>query len=68
MKYWYDIPTQVKVESTDAPDGWDYGIAYENYFICGGCGGVFELDELAEDGLEIVDLPWVSIRDEIKGD
>lgn len=68
MKYWYDVPTQVKVESTDDPDGWDYGIAYQGYFICGCCGGVFELDELAEDGLEIVDLPWVSLHDEIKGE
>lgn len=68
MKYWYDVPTQVKVESTDDSDGWDYGIAYQGYFICGCCGEVFELDELAEDGLEIVDLPWVSLHDEIKGE
>ena len=68
MKYYYYIPTQVKVEDPDSSDGWNYGIAYKGDFICGCCGGVFKLDKLAEDGLEIVELPWVSLRDEIRGE
>ena len=54
--------------NTDAFDSWDYGIAYKGDFICGCCGGVFKLEVLAEDGLEIVELPWVSLRDEIRGE
>ena len=68
MKYWYDNPTQIKVENTDAPDGWNYGIAYKGDFICGCCGGIFKLEVLSEDGLEIVELPWVSLRDKIRGE
>ena len=49
-------------------DGLNYGIAYKDAFICGCCGGIFQLVKLAEDGLEIIELPWVSLRDKIRGE
>ena len=67
MKKFYDVPTQVKfIEITDAADNphWIGGIAYQDYVICGECGGIIELEDIAD----IVELPWVDITDGIIGD
>ena len=67
MKKFYEVPTQVKfLESEDVVDEprWLGGIAFEDTVICGECGGVVELDDIAD----IVELPWVSISEEILGD
>lgn len=65
-KTYFSAPTQVRIENPDANDGWSYGIGYHNVFICGCCGGVFELEELDEDGLEIIELDWVDISESIR--
>ena len=65
-KYFYHKPTQLRVEDPDNKDGYLYGIGYHNIFICGCCGGVFELEELNEDGLEIIELDWVDISQNIR--
>lgn len=59
----FEKPTQLKVEDPDKPGGYLYGIGYRDEFICACCGGVFELEELNEDGLEIVDLGWVDLSE-----
>lgn len=67
MKKFYDAPTQVKfIETTDATDDprWNGGIAYQDYVICGECGGIIDLEDIAN----IVELPWVDITDGIVGD
>jgi len=67
MEKFYEVPTQVKfLESADVVDEprWLGGIAFEDKVICGECGGVVELDDIAD----IVELPWVSISEEILGD
>lgn len=67
MKKFYDVPTQVKfIETTDVVDDphWIGGIAYQNYVICGECGGVVDLEDIAD----IEEFPWCDISDEIIGD
>lgn len=67
MKKFYDAPTQVKfIETTDATDDprWIGGIAYQDYVICGECGGIIELEDISD----IIELPWVDITDGIGGD
>ena len=67
MKKFYDVPTQVKfIETTDVVDDphWIGGIAYQDYVICGECGGIVDLEDIAD----IVELPWVDITDGIVGD
>ena len=67
MKKFYEVPTQVKfLESTDVAvePCWVGGIAFEDKVICGECGSVVEMDDIAD----IVELPWVSISEEILGD
>ena len=67
MKKFYDVPTQVKfIETPDAVDypRWIGGIASQDYVICGECGGIIELEDIAD----IVELPWVDITDGIGGD
>lgn len=75
MKYeYFEVPTQVKI--------WDYGngnylggIAYRDEFICGCCGGVFDInkiyesapDTLEEDPIIVYDN-WVDISQDICGD
>ena len=66
MKKFYDAPTQVKfIETTDAVDypRWIGGIAYQGYVICGECGGIIKLEDIAD----IVELPWVDIAVDIVG-
>lgn len=67
MKKFYEVPTQVKfIESADVVDEphWIGGIAYQDYVICGECGGIVDLEDLAD----IIELPWVDITAEIVGD
>ena len=67
MKKFYDVPTQVKfIENPDivSDHRWIGGIAYQDYVICGECGGIIEL----EDIVDIVELSWVDIADGIIGD
>jgi hypothetical protein len=66
MKFWYDNPTQVIFQDEQAAEenrnlG---GIAFRNFIICMECGAVIE----PEDVTMIVDLPWVSVMDEVLGD
>ena len=66
MKKFYEVPTQVKfIESADVVDEphWIGGIAYQDYVICGECGGIIDLEDLAA----IVEFPWVDISNEIIG-
>ena len=67
MKMYYDYPTQVIFK--DSPDvmdepRWIGGIAYHDEVICGECGSILSLEDIEE----IIDLPWVSISEEIGGD
>lgn len=67
MKKFYEVPTQVKfIESDDVVDEprWIGGIAFQDYVICGECGGIIKLEDIAD----IVELPWVDITDGIIGD
>lgn len=64
MKY-FDYPTQVKF--VDGDDHLSYGIAYQEYIICGCCGSVFELDDVRHNG-EIFPIPWIDISEAIKGE
>jgi hypothetical protein len=59
MKTYYELPTMVKFEDPDN-DGWLYGIAYKEEIICACCGGTFDIAELNEDGLEIVEMDWIN--------
>ena len=66
MKNYYHTPTQVKVEDPDR-NGYTYGIAYQDFIICGCCGGIFELADLNEDGLEIIEFEeWVNLEETIQ--
>jgi len=66
----FETPTQVKY--------WDEGyyvggIAYQDYIICGCCGGLMDIDEIIEFGTDapegaIVSLDWIDIEHEIKGE
>ena len=67
MKFYYEKPTQVKfLESSDVVDEphWLGGIAYRDEIICMECGGVVECDDVAD----LVELPWVSVSEEVIGD
>ena len=67
MKKFYDVPTQVKfIENADIVDDphWIGGIAYQDYVICGECGGIIELEDIAD----IEEFPWCDISNEIIGD
>ena len=66
MKTYYLTPTQVKVEDPDG-EGYITGIAYQDFIICSCCGGIFELADLNEDGLEIIDLEeWIDLNEIIQ--
>ena len=75
MKKYYEIPTQVKFYDINE-EQWIGGIAYEDYIICGCCGGKIEICDLltkAEDtgmnpDMVIQELPWIDINETIRGD
>lgn len=60
MKTYYYEPTMVKFEDPDN-DEWLYGIAYKEEIICACCGSAFDIEELNEDGLEIVEMDWINL-------
>jgi hypothetical protein len=67
MKFYYNVPTQVKFKmSEDVCDDtrWVGGVAYCDEVICMECGAVVECNDIAE----IVELPWVSVSEEIMGE
>jgi hypothetical protein len=69
---YYTGPCQVRFF-----DGQDYlgGIAYQDYIICGCCGGIFQIADLLkvakDEGVSeddaIVELEWINIEEEIRG-
>ena len=66
-KTYFSMPKQIRIENPDEYDGWSYGIAYQGIFICACCGGVFDLEELNEDGIAIEPLgDWVNFSDYIR--
>ena len=69
MKYY--TPTQVKFYDADS-GRYIGGIAYDDYIICGCCGGIFEIAEVlgcAPEGTEpIIDLEWTDIAHTIAGE
>lgn len=72
-KYLYfNVPTQVRFLDLDADEEYhDYcnGIAFQDFVICGCCGGVFDLKELYDLAEEVgipaekVIIPYDSWRD-----
>ena len=61
----------------DANDGlWRGGIAFHDYIICGCCGAIMPIDDIVNDAERygvhfddvIVELEWIDISDEIKGE
>ena len=66
-RLYFDVPTQVAFkespEITDTPR-WIGGIAFRDEIICGECGVVVD----TEDVEQIIELPWVSISEELIGD
>ena len=63
-KSYFDRPTQVVFADPDNPGDWLVGIAYRDEIICCECGAVVSI----EDVEQIVELPWVSVSEEIIGD
>ena len=56
-------------------ENWCTGIMVGRRLVCGYCGGIFDVDEVLQDGreegienpIEIFDT-WVDLSDEIRGD
>lgn len=72
-KTYYELPTQVKFYDADSEE-WFGGIAYQEYIICGCCGHFFEIESVLDKGAKeniavpIIELPWIDISEEIKGE
>ena len=64
---YFETPTQVAfkegLDMTDEPR-WIGGIAYRDEIICCECGAVVSTDDVEQ----IIELPWVSVSEEIIGD
>ena len=70
-KMYFENPTQVVW--VDEDNHAHAGIAYGDVIICGCCGGtqeIAEIYEFAPEGVEnpIIELEWISVREEIGGD
>ena len=71
MKTYFEKPTQVMF--ADEEGTWQSGIAYEDYIICGCCGGIFYIDDVIGGAPDYIQQPiheyesWVDISEEIKG-
>ena len=72
---YYKTPCQVRFY--DAYDGeWRGGIAYQDFIVCGCCGAIMPIEDIIEDAKQcmlhfdkaIVELEWIDISDEIKGE
>ena len=74
MKKYYEKPTQVKFYDIDE-DRWVGGIAYEDYILCGCCGGKIEIFDLLMEAeatdmksdMIIQELVWIDIEETIRG-
>ena len=73
-EFYFERPKQVIFADPDNPGEWLSGIAYGHDIICGCCGGVFNVDDVAEaaygDGLNsgIYEYgEWNDISNEITG-
>ena len=74
MENYFDRPKQVVFADPDNPGEWIVGIAYKDEIICACCGGIFGIDEVAEqarlDGRKNAIYPyedWIDIASEISG-
>lgn len=71
MKTYFEKPTQVMFFDEEGTR--QFGIAYEDYIICGCCGGVFYIDDVIADAPEeckqaIYEYDtWSNLADEIYG-
>ena len=70
-KMYFEVPTQVIW--IDADNVRYAGIAYRDEIICACCGGIESIEEIYEfapEGVEnpIIELEWISVREEIGGD
>jgi hypothetical protein len=83
MRLFYEIPVMVQFrdpqwELCDGEDEserpWICGIGHRDVIICGCCGSALDIEELLEDAeaegidLQYHELPWIDIKDEIRGD
>ena len=74
MKTFYDVPTQVIFYDVYNEKNHG-GIAYQDFIICGCCGGTYPLEDLKEDlkdfnlSLEenFYEQDWISLDEEIIG-
>ena len=75
---YYGTPCQVRFVDCGDPNNitTSYGIAYKDEIICGCCGAVLSIDELIKDAekagvhwdVAIIELEWINISDNIKGE
>ena len=72
---YYKTPCQVRFY--DANDGlWRGGIALHDCIICGCCGAIMGIEDLIKDAEKfgvhfddaIIELEWIDVSDEIKGE
>lgn len=67
MKKFYESPVQVRFKDCEE-NSWEGGIAYQDYIICGCCGGIIYLEDIEEAKGEIIEFEWINISAEIVGD
>ena len=71
MKTYFEKPTQVMFVDEEGTN--QFGIAYEDYIICGCCGGVFYIEDVIDNAPEGCGKPiyeysvWNNVADEIFG-
>ena len=76
---YFNIPTQVLFFDNDGTEDLEHpqyipGIAYQDFIICGCCGGIFTIQCVWEDGIDAGVQPiypyesWVSLNETITGD
>ena len=72
---YYKTPCQVRFY--DVYDGeWRGGIAYQDKIFCGCCGCILSIQDIIDDAKRnkihfdsaIVELEWIDISDDIKGE
>lgn len=62
----FNVPQQCAFQDIcTADDQWFGGIVYQNYIICGHCGGRVEFEDIKNLN---VYSDWVNVSDEIMGD
>ena len=83
MRHFYEIPVMVQFRDPqwelcagedESERPWICGIGHHDVIICGCCGSALDIEELLEDAeaagidLQYRELPWIDIKDEIRGD